>query len=453
MPDLDMLSLPELLTSPREALDIEIKAWLDLSETNERANLAKAIIALANHGGGYLIIGLAQQSDGQFLPASDAPADLAGLSQDAVQDAIQRYVEPAIQCRTEHVDHPEHGKQLPIVVVPGGHRVPIRAKSGSPDGKLVKDRVYIRRPGPRSEEPQTSSEWDQLLERCLRARKEELLAGIRDLLAGEVPRVAGHGTTVPDRLEAFIRSGQQRWNHLTKDLPSGSPPRFPHGFYEAGLAIDGAFDVPSLLKFRELLQNSLRNHSGWPPFVIVDRPPYEPRPVEDAIETWIGPEEDGSTEVPSSSDFWRIAPAGLFYTRRGFDEDGRLKRLEPGTALSLTTPIWRIGEIILQTYYVAVALEVEEANLISRFRWKGIARRNLVSLGDRHLSIGYSSIAQPAHQDEYEGAATMAVASVPTSLPEIVHEILAPLYELFGFFQLSKRAVEEELAEMMRHQY
>jgi hypothetical protein len=252
--------------------------------------------------------------------------------------------------------------------------------------------------------------------------------GIRDLLAGEVPRVADHEPTLPDCLGAFILSGQQRWKKLTENLPADSPARFPHGFYEAGLAIDGAFDIPPLSEFRGLLERSLRNHSGWPPFVIIDRPPYRPRPVDGAIETWMGPEEDGSVGVSSRSDFWRIAPEGFFYTRRGFDEDGRLKSLKSGTAFSLRTPIWRVGEIILQAYYVAVALEVLEANLIGRFRWKGIAGRDLVSLGDRHLSIPTDFAVRTAHQDEYEGEATMAVSSVPTALPEIVFQILTSLF-------------------------
>jgi hypothetical protein len=54
MPDLEQPALSDLLHSPREALDIEIKAWLELSDPNRRAVLAKGIIALANHGGGYL---------------------------------------------------------------------------------------------------------------------------------------------------------------------------------------------------------------------------------------------------------------------------------------------------------------------------------------------------------------------------------------------------------------
>jgi Putative DNA-binding domain len=448
MPDLEQPALSDLLHSPREALDIEIKAWLELSDPNQRAVLAKGIIALANHGGGYLVIGLAQQDDGHFVPADGAPANLATLSQDVVQNIIQKYVEPSIQCRVEHIAHPEDGVRYPIVVVPGGHRVPIRAKSGSPDGKLTKDRVYIRRPGPRSEEPQTSAEWDRLFERCLRARKEELVMAIRDVLAGEVPRVAAREPTLPDRLGAFVSSAQNRWAELTKGLGADAPPRFPHGFYESGLAIDGLFEVPSLPDLRVLLQRALRNHSGWPPFLIIDRPPYKPRIVDGAIETWMGPDADGSMSVPSHCDFWRIAPEGLFYTRRGFDEDGRLKSVEPGTAFALTTPIWRIGEIVLQTHYVAVALGAEEANLVARFRWKGISGRQLISIDDRRLSM-----ARTAHPDLYEAEVTMSTATIPTALPEIVFSVLRPLYHLFEFFQLSKRMVEEELAKMMRHQY
>jgi len=226
MPDSIESSLPDLLRNPREALDIEIKAWLQLTDANHRAALAKAIIALANHGGGYLIIGLAEQA-GQFHPANDAPADLAGLSQDAVQNAVRKYVDPPIQCRTEHVLNPKNGMRFPIVVVAGGHRVPLRAKTGSPDGKLVKDRVYIRRPGPSSEEPLTSADWDQLFERCLRARKVELVTAIRDLLAGEAPRVSAREPALQDRLLNFVGASQQRWQELTKDLPAGAAPSLP----------------------------------------------------------------------------------------------------------------------------------------------------------------------------------------------------------------------------------
>ena len=56
-----------LITEPREDLAYEYKEWLDLTKKDhkDRAKLAKAAIALANHGGGYIIIAL--QSRGQSL--------------------------------------------------------------------------------------------------------------------------------------------------------------------------------------------------------------------------------------------------------------------------------------------------------------------------------------------------------------------------------------------------
>jgi hypothetical protein len=39
----------------------------------------------------------------------------------------------------------------------------------------------------------------------------------------------------------------------------------------------------------------------------------------------------------------------------------------------------------------------------------------------------------------------VALDALPDALPELVFAILAPLYELFDFFRLPKRLVEEEL--------
>jgi hypothetical protein len=56
-------------------------------------------------------------------------------------------------------------------------------------------------------------------------------------------------------------------------------------------------------------------------------------------------------------------------------------------------------------------------------------------------------------QDQYEATATVAVSSLPDALPEVIFSMLAPLYELFEFFKLPKRLVEEELQSMSRNTY
>jgi len=47
------------LINPRESLDLEAKRWLDLNDVESQGNIAKALIALENHGGGYLVVGFA----------------------------------------------------------------------------------------------------------------------------------------------------------------------------------------------------------------------------------------------------------------------------------------------------------------------------------------------------------------------------------------------------------
>jgi hypothetical protein len=49
--------LESLTRNPREELGVELKGWLDLSQGEHRADLAKALMALTNHGGGYVLLG------------------------------------------------------------------------------------------------------------------------------------------------------------------------------------------------------------------------------------------------------------------------------------------------------------------------------------------------------------------------------------------------------------
>src|SRR6202158_1280172 len=180
--------LDDLVNEPRETLDVEVKEWLDLTDNDHRALVAKEIIALANHGGGVLVIGFEEQADGTFKLSGGRPSNLDAWSQDSIQSIIAKYVDPGVQCRVHHRSRNGSIEKYPIIVVPGGHRAPIRAKAGSPDGKkLVPHRVYIRRPGPASEEPKAAEEWDRFFERCLQNRRAELLEAMRSIMAGGNP--------------------------------------------------------------------------------------------------------------------------------------------------------------------------------------------------------------------------------------------------------------------------
>lgn len=444
--------LGELLSRPREALDIEIKSWLDLSDNNQRALLAKAIIAIANHGGGYVVIGLQESNEGQFSPAPNRPADLSLFKPDNIQSTIDKFVDPPIQCSVQHVEHPDGHGLHPIVLVPGGHRTPIRGKVASPDGKFEQDRVYIRRPGPKSEQPQSSAEWDRLFEQCIRARKEELLDGIRDLLGGRETNKQSPRARSIDKLDAYKKESERRWLERTKSLPNDASPKFQHGSYSATIILDGDFPELSLNEFNMRIQEGTRNHSGWPPFPYIHRAVYRPSPIEGSIEAWFGPDEEGNFDKPSFSDFWRISPKGYFYTRKGFDEDGNYQGMEPGKHLDISTPTRRIGEILLQVSYIAAAVGAENSSAQVHLEWNGLAGRTLVSVGNPRRSMFRSGFYK-CNQDQYEASTTRSVSSLSNALPEIVFELIEPLYVLFDFFQLPRSLVEDELSALRKNSY
>jgi hypothetical protein len=106
--DFDTPRLLELLRNPAEDLSFEIKEWLDLGNNAHKAKLAQAIIALANHGGGLLLLGYAQQPDGTFIPAEPRPANLSGYIADIVNDISRSYLNPPVHCQVRHVAHPLH---------------------------------------------------------------------------------------------------------------------------------------------------------------------------------------------------------------------------------------------------------------------------------------------------------------------------------------------------------
>jgi hypothetical protein len=47
----------DLVDAPCRALEIEYKSWRNLNHPEDRAELARDIAALANHGGGFIVFG------------------------------------------------------------------------------------------------------------------------------------------------------------------------------------------------------------------------------------------------------------------------------------------------------------------------------------------------------------------------------------------------------------
>jgi len=447
--------LQDLLSRAHEELDTELKGWLDLSSEMHKANLAQAILALANHGGGFILLGFAK-ANGAWAPAEPRPSDLNMYSQDSINAVVQRYADPPFHCNVYHVPHPQTGQPFPIVVVPGGHRAPIRSKRDGPNQEHVqRNTYYIRRPGPQSAPPQSGQEWDELISRCVMAGRDDLLGRIREILQGSGG--TSHGELEVGKKKAFeswIDESTTRFKSLVaQQLSNEKPSRYSKGTWHVAYSILGNPRSLTLADLLETLRKVQGHETGWPPWWVPTSDSIAPYPYQGVIECWLketGPVLFGEARPDvfrhtGHSDFWRASPIGMMFLLRGYQEDSS-PRLEPGTALDLTIPIWRTGECLLHAQRLAKTLEAESTSVVFRFTWEGLSERRLISWAEPRRILFEPK--GPSRQDTVTSEIAVSADEISAMLPEIVAAIVGPLYEPFDFFVPPTTMIQEELSKM-----
>ncbi|MGN6665172.1 MAG: AlbA family DNA-binding domain-containing protein [Solirubrobacterales bacterium] len=451
--------LSELVQQPREDLGTEIKAWLDLSLNALRAELARELIALANHGGGFIVFGFVDDDDG-WHPEGPCPFDLALYSQDNLNGICEHYAEPHFHCDVHRV-RTSGGPEHVVVVVPGGHRVPIRSKRGGPEEsgvggrqtQLRADRYYIRRPGPQSAPISSGREWDDLLQRCIRAQREELVESFRSIVLGlgasgtaEIFATLGAAerTSAEEDLAAWDTSGRARLDELIlQDLATETPDRFHDGTWSTAYRLVAPTEQPSPAEFLEILEAVAGHETGWPPWWVPTRDGIRPYPLDGMIECWLAePKPDEVFRDGAHSDLWRADPDGRMFLVRGYQEDGGPDAPDRRGVLDVTLPVWRMGECLLHAQRLAERMGSEMIDF--RVIWDGLEGRELVSLDwSRDIHPG-----RICHQDSVNTLIAVEAARVGDTLPELVKAIVEPLYSSFDFFSPPEDFYGAELAKM-----
>jgi hypothetical protein len=429
----EVADLAALLALPREALDIEAKGWLDLEDEDHKEDLAKAMLALANHGGGFVLIGFTLQA-GQLSPAPNPPADLSAYDQDRVQKVVDRYAEPPFQCDVHHIQSPATPQLHPIIVVPGGHRVPLRAKSEGPNRKHLRiNSYYIRRPGPKSETPQSGREWDELISRCVRNNREDLLEALTLVLEGRALEKMPTGSS---HLDEWFDASQRRFQDLLQDDPVATR-RHSKGNFAIAYSLSGKFAAPRLNELPLLLRTVSANFTGWPVWAVLDVPGVAPQAFEGTAECWLASLQDSDT----NSDFWRARPHPDLFLVRNYKEDfAEHEGSRPFLDVSL--PVQRVAEWFLHAHRLALALEDPDAVVELRAEWRGLAGRVLVPWARPSLDL---RVRRPAIQDTVRVRAAVVTREISDGLPELVRDLLRDLYTAFDFFEPPLSFVQDEI--------
>jgi hypothetical protein len=438
------------LLSPTETLDWEAKCWLDMADPECQGLVAKELIALENHGGGFLVFGFKETADKQLVSDANVPVSLKPYMADAINAILKKRAEPVFHADVTLHKHPVTGQQHPLVRVAGTSKIPVRSDSAT-KSSLKNYTYYIRASGPESRAPLTGAEWDSLIRRAVSNQREETMASMRGMLAlmsGDtfgLPAI----TQKKNDLSSFVHSSISRWSELNESLEERSRAKIMHGHYLMAARIAG---TPNEIGADEVLRinQSARRYTGWPPFVAIYRDSkIKPHPRSDGIEAWIA--ADGQTDV-GHADYWLMfQQAGLFFLLRGYQEDAEAfdgKDIPPATRFEATLPVWRVGEFVLRIGEFAEEMYKGDCELEFECRWVGLAGRQLfVHRGHRWIDD------RVAHDDEVTSHASCPASAAKELLPDVVKKLTSPLYQRFDFFAPQDKFYSEELANMTGRKY
>ncbi len=437
-------SLQSMLANLREALDLEIKQWIDPTKPEGKAKIAKACMAMRNYNGGRLVIGF--KNDGK-PDLGNAPADVRSTFHgDAVQAIVSHYSSEVFEVTVDFVE--VNGQEYVVITTPPGFRTPVAAKRPltGPDGKVLirENAIYVRSLNanniPSSSEVRRD-DLEDLTRRCFNNYEADIGGFVRRHLSGLnqeglsqlVPALVGltRTPTPIERITEELDLGRSRFNAAAAARPMQIP---DIGFREAVMLIEGEFPRQTANSdFRMRIRAHAPTISGWSPWVDMtgaDDPLMRPNVVQEGWESLLDRLLPDPYFSPSL-DFWRMEPRGSFYHLRALEEDmGAAQGMRPRQQLGFPYQIRMVAEVISVGLSIARALGCVDGKnaLVFGFRWTRLSGRLLTAWPDNHRLF------RPTARATQDGLTTRVTMPAETSLSAVVPHVenaLAPLFNLF----------------------
>ncbi|MGB5833272.1 MAG: hypothetical protein WBG92_14935 [Thiohalocapsa sp.] len=460
--EIESSRIQDLVNRPSESLSVELKRWIDPASPEGKSKIVRAVLALRNHGGGYLIVGF---DDETLRPdVENVLADFHyAFHIDKIQGLISQYSSEPFEIKIEFPLREEQA--YPVIVVPPGVKTPVASKRDLPNGnkKLIsRDDVYVRSLSANNTPSTTKANWNdwhKIVEVCFDNREADIgrflrrhLSGLKPETVQEFAAVMATGmapkNSVEDLLKQYLQEGAERFHKVIEERTT-EPKNY--GTWEVALLIQG--DIPkhsASRQFLNLLYASNPNYTGWPVWLDTrgfDDSNSRPYVFERAWEAFIASFDSGWS---NHLDFMRLDPKGAFYLRRALEDDISIspRSPKPFTELDFSLPVVRSAEAIAVGIAFAKGMGCEAKNtaLGLAFRWTRLKGRVLTSWAQPDRGIFRR---HEAYQDEVIAFVNVPLDTPMSALGEYVNEVVQPLYELFGGFSLSKDAVDDLTRSMV----
>ena len=443
-----------LINRPSESLNVELKTWLDPSTDEGKAKLIKAIFAIRNRNGGYLIIGL-NDTTGLPDPYSFDKGVEEVFHTDIIIGLVSRYASMPFEIS---VAMRERDKVwFPVIVIPEGVRVPAIVKQsllGNGGKKLLQaGDVYFRTlqtNGTPSSAILSAADWPDLLEICFENREADIGRFLRRHLPGldasSMASLVGNDPKrkLHDRAMALITEGISRAEKaVVSRSASAELARIVNALtMRVGLVLDPPrSDAQPTNEFMNKVAASNPQFTGWPIW-LDSRNFYEVADRAIVIEgAWQALIVDLSGSWPQHFEFLRFDPKGDFYLQRVMQDD-LSDKVTPLAVMDAPLMIYRVAEVFAVGVSIARNLGWNhEASAGFAFHWTGLKDRRLSSWANPNRFFEGPNSGQ-SHSFSAQAFATVPVNTPLSALAPYVEIAVAPLFACFDGYAAPQELVE-----------
>jgi len=153
-----------LLKMGTETQTLDYKEDLDLSTKVGRASLAKDVIAMANNGGGILVIGVTERTPGEFEPVGLSEQRLNLFETSLINKAIRGFISPPVAITSRRVNM--RSKTFIFIEVPTSDYLAMAARQNE-EANLYLGRIYSRTHAAESAELHDSADVQKIVNRLV----------------------------------------------------------------------------------------------------------------------------------------------------------------------------------------------------------------------------------------------------------------------------------------------
>ncbi|MDH4412356.1 MAG: hypothetical protein QE484_03555 [Rhizobium sp.] len=445
-----------LVNAPSEGLNVEIKRWIDPAHDAAVAKIAIACMALRNRNGGYMVIGL---DDETLEPVQEGrPDDVrASFHLDIVQQIVSKYASVPFEVAVGF--GARDNQEFPVIAVGSGVRSPVAAsKELTLAGKTLirKDAVYFRTlnaSGIPSSSAARHSDWADIVDICFENREADIGRFLRRHLGVEGAGAFSEllqGKSNPALRERTFEAADKNLQRMSEALAARGRGELQaeRGSWNVLLKFDPPLPQDSSAKdFLRIIGSANPQYTGWPAWL--DSSGFRNKSDCPVLidKVWEATVIDTGSGWGRHADFYRYDRNGEFFLWRVLEDD-LTDKVELGKYLDPGLMMYRVLEVLAVGLAFSKAFDRgEETTLAFAFRWSNLQPRQLDSWADRSRYVSSRGIAMGNSADGY---VEMSADTPPEAIASYAYAATRDLFELWDGWQYPMKAIEQQLERLLK---